>query len=47
MAGELVSYWVGQGVGLVESVRPASAVVQEFKQEFADAMSSLIEKIEQ
>jgi NAD(P)H-dependent flavin oxidoreductase YrpB (nitropropane dioxygenase family) len=46
-ARELVSYWVGQGVGLVESVRPASAVVQEFKQEFADAMSSLIEKIEQ
>jgi NAD(P)H-dependent flavin oxidoreductase YrpB (nitropropane dioxygenase family) len=34
-ARELVSYFVGQGVGLVDSVRSAGAVVQSFKEEFA------------
>lgn len=42
-AKELVSYFVGQGVGLIDSVRPAAAVVQNFKQEFADALSDLQE----
>ncbi|AMN47561.1 monooxygenase [Steroidobacter denitrificans] len=41
-ARELVSYWVGQGVGLVEGVCSATAVVQEFKQDFADAMSRMM-----
>ncbi|MDP3677273.1 MAG: nitronate monooxygenase [Novosphingobium sp.] len=41
-ARELVSYFVGQGVGLVEDVRPAKAVVQAFREEFADAVGSLI-----
>jgi len=36
-ARELVTYFVGQGVGLVEGVRPAGAVVQSFKEEFASA----------
>ncbi|WBX84421.1 NAD(P)H-dependent flavin oxidoreductase [Sphingosinicella microcystinivorans] len=45
-AKRLVSYWVGQGVGLVESVRSATAVVQEFKQDFADAVESLMTTIE-
>ncbi len=40
-ARELVSYFVGQGVGLVESVGAAGAVVQQFNNEFADAVSGL------
>lgn len=45
-ARQLVSYWVGQGVGLVDAVRSATAVVQEFKQEFADAVEGLLGTIE-
>ena len=41
-ARELVSYFVGQGVGLVENVRPAKAVVQAFREEFAEAVGSLL-----
>ena len=37
-ARELVSYFVGQGVGLVDSVKSAGAVVQEFKEEFIEAV---------
>lgn len=36
-ARDLVSYFVGQGVGLIDSVKSAGAVVQEFKQDFAEA----------
>jgi NAD(P)H-dependent flavin oxidoreductase YrpB (nitropropane dioxygenase family) len=45
-ARELVSYFVGQGVGLVEDVRPAKAVVQAFREEFADAVGSLVATLE-
>lgn len=45
-ARELVSYWVGQGVGLVDAIRSATVVVQEFKQEFADSVDRLIQTIE-
>ena len=41
-ARELVSYFVGQGVGLVEDIRPAKAVVQAFREEFADAVGTLL-----
>jgi len=44
-ARELVTYFVGQGVGLVDSVRSAGQVVQDFKEEFLEAverMDSLI-----
>jgi NAD(P)H-dependent flavin oxidoreductase YrpB (nitropropane dioxygenase family) len=44
-ARDLVSYFVGQGVGLVDSVKSAGAVVQEFKEEFIEAvehMNSLV-----
>ena len=41
-ARELVSYFVGQGVGLVDDVRPAKAVVQAFREEFADAVGNLV-----
>ena len=40
-ARELVSYFVGQGVGLVNSVSSAAQVVQDFKVEFADAMQAM------
>jgi NAD(P)H-dependent flavin oxidoreductase YrpB (nitropropane dioxygenase family) len=43
-ARKLVSYFVGQGVGLVESVVSAATVVQNFKEEFADAVSGLLEQ---
>ena len=44
-ARELVTYFVGQGVGLVDSVLSAGQVVQDFKEEFLEAverMDSLI-----
>jgi NAD(P)H-dependent flavin oxidoreductase YrpB (nitropropane dioxygenase family) len=40
-ARDLVSYFVGQGVGLIDSVKSATAVVQEFKQDFADAVEHM------
>jgi NAD(P)H-dependent flavin oxidoreductase YrpB (nitropropane dioxygenase family) len=40
-ARELVSYFVGQGVGLVDSVKSAAAVVQEFKEDFAEAVEHM------
>ncbi len=40
-AREMVSYFVGQGVGLIEEVRSAGQVVQEFKQEFLEAVEHL------
>ncbi len=40
-ARDLVSYFVGQGVGLIEEVRPARAVVQGFREEFIEAIERL------
>ena len=40
-ARELVSYFVGQGVGLIEEVRPARAVVQAFREELVEAVEQL------
>jgi NAD(P)H-dependent flavin oxidoreductase YrpB (nitropropane dioxygenase family) len=40
-ARELVSYFVGQGVGLVDSVKSATSVVQEFKMDFLDAVEHM------
>jgi NAD(P)H-dependent flavin oxidoreductase YrpB (nitropropane dioxygenase family) len=40
-ARDLVSYFVGQGVGLIDSVKSAGAVVQEFKHDFAAAAEHL------
>ena len=45
-ARELVTYWVGQGVGMVDEVRSATAVVQTFKEEFADAGGGLVAAVE-
>ncbi len=40
-ARELVTYFVGQGVGLVKSVKSCRTVVQEFMEEFAEAVADL------
>ena len=40
-AREMVTYFVGQGVGLVDSVRPAGQVVQDFKADFLEAIERL------
>jgi NAD(P)H-dependent flavin oxidoreductase YrpB (nitropropane dioxygenase family) len=40
-AREMVTYFVGQGVGLIDSVRSAGQVVQDFKMEFAEAVETL------
>jgi NAD(P)H-dependent flavin oxidoreductase YrpB (nitropropane dioxygenase family) len=45
-ATELVSYFIGQGVGLIDAVKTSRQVVTEFMEEFADAvgdMSTLLE----
>ena len=41
-AREMVTYFVGQGVGLVDQVRPAAQVVQDFKLEFAEAVERMM-----
>ena len=40
-AKDLASYWVGQGVGLIDSVRSTGHVVQEFKEQFGEAILNL------
>src|ERR1700730_4541090 len=40
-ARELVTYFVGQGVGLVNSVKTCRSVVNEFMEEFAEALSDM------
>lgn len=46
-ARDLVSYFVGQGVGLVDQVRSAKGVVQDFREEFIEAVSSLNAMLEE
>jgi NAD(P)H-dependent flavin oxidoreductase YrpB (nitropropane dioxygenase family) len=40
-ARELATYWVGQGVGLIDQVRPAARVVQDFREDFAEALGAI------
>ena len=40
-ARDLVSYWVGQGVGLVNSVKSSRTIMHEFKEEFGDSVISM------
>src|ERR1700730_11757807 len=40
-ARDLVSYFVGQAVGLIDSVKSAGAVVQEFKEDFVEAVEHM------
>jgi NAD(P)H-dependent flavin oxidoreductase YrpB (nitropropane dioxygenase family) len=41
-ARELATYFVGQGVGLIDGVKSATRVVQDFKEDFADAMATVM-----
>ena len=45
-ARELVTYFVGQGVGLVDSVKSCRAVVQEFMEDFAEGVGDLNAAVE-
>jgi NAD(P)H-dependent flavin oxidoreductase YrpB (nitropropane dioxygenase family) len=45
-ARDLVTYFVGQGVGLVDAVKSATDVVQEFKVDFADAFEQFTRTVE-
>jgi NAD(P)H-dependent flavin oxidoreductase YrpB (nitropropane dioxygenase family) len=45
-ARELVTYFVGQGVGLVDGVYSAGSIVQRFKEEFAEALEGLMAAVE-
>jgi len=40
-AHDLVSYWVGQGVGLVGSVKSCRTIMHEFKEEFGESVISM------
>jgi NAD(P)H-dependent flavin oxidoreductase YrpB (nitropropane dioxygenase family) len=40
-ARELVTYFVGQGVGMVENITSARSVVQDFMTDFAEAVETL------
>ena len=40
-AREMVTYFVGQGVGLIDSVKSSGQVVQEFKEEFLEAVERM------
>jgi NAD(P)H-dependent flavin oxidoreductase YrpB (nitropropane dioxygenase family) len=44
-AREMVTYFVGQGVGLIDSVRSATQVVQDFKAEFLEAVERMDELV--
>jgi NAD(P)H-dependent flavin oxidoreductase YrpB (nitropropane dioxygenase family) len=45
-AQELATYWVGQGVGLMNKVRPASEVVQDMMRDYLDAVERLTGSLE-
>jgi NAD(P)H-dependent flavin oxidoreductase YrpB (nitropropane dioxygenase family) len=40
-ARDMVTYFVGQGVGMIDSVRSAGQVVQEFKEEFLESIETM------
>jgi hypothetical protein len=40
-AKQLATYWVGQGVGLMNATQSVRAVVAEFMQDFIDAQARL------
>jgi NAD(P)H-dependent flavin oxidoreductase YrpB (nitropropane dioxygenase family) len=42
-AEDLVTYYVGQGVGLLDQVKTSKAVVREFMEEFAEAAAAMSE----
>jgi len=46
-ARPLVTYFVGQGVGLVDNIKTARQVVQEFKEDFGDALMGMADLMEE
>ena len=46
-ARELVTYFVGQGVGLIDGIRSAREVVRSFKEDFAAALGTLNDAVEE
>ena len=46
-AKTLATYWVGQGVGLMNQSKSVRAVVHEFKEDFLRAYERLTEAIEE
>ncbi len=46
-AREMVTYFVGQGVGLVEGVKDCRTVVQEFREDFAEAMGDMFALVDE
>ena len=46
-ASDLVNYFVGQGVGLVDSVKSSREVVREFMEEFAEAVADMQALVEE
>jgi len=42
-AADLVTYYVGQGVGMLDQVKTSRAVVREFMEEFAEAAAAMSE----
>ncbi len=46
-ARDLVTYFVGQGVGLIDEVRSAGQVVQSFKEEFLEAVERMNRLLEE
>ena len=42
----MATYWVGQGVGLMNRQMSATAVVQEFKEDFFNAYVRLSDALE-
>ena len=46
-AAELATYWVGQGVGLMNQMTSAAEVVQEFKRDYLEAAERLMATLEE
>jgi hypothetical protein len=45
-ATQLATYWVGQGVGLMDQAMSCAQVVQQFREEFLEARERLITLLE-
>jgi hypothetical protein len=46
-AEDVISYYVGQGVGLLDQVKTSKAVVREFMEEFAAAVGQMEQLVEE
>ena len=46
-ASQLATYWVGQGVGLMDQAMSCAQVVQQFREDFLEARERLITLLEE